>query len=261
MDLNLLEAWDVSISFGGLKALDRCSITVKKGEIHSLIGPNGAGKTTFFNIITGIYKPDHGRILFKGVDITAMKSHEISHMGISRTFQNIELFPSLNPVENVMVGMHRRFSYGFFSAFFLRKSWRNAEAKLRKRAEELLCFVGLSREDLTKNVKDLPYGLQKKVELARALSQEPELLLLDEPSGGLNPEETESLMRLIENINRDMGITLLLVEHDMKVVMGLSHTVTVLHFGRKIAEGTPEEIQRNEEVIRAYLGEKKAVNS
>ncbi len=260
MSLNLLEAQEISISFGGLKALDRCSITVKKGEIHSLIGPNGAGKTTLFNIITGIYKPDHGKVLFKGADITSLKPHEISSLGISRTFQNIELFPSLNPVENVMVGMHRKFRYGFLSAFFLRRSWREAEAKQRKKSEELLHLVGLSRDDFNKNVKDLPYGIQKKVELARALSQEPELLLLDEPSGGLNPEETESLMKLIEDINRNMDITLLLVEHDMKVVMGLSHTVTVVHFGRKIAEGTPHEIQKNQEVIRAYLGEKKAAN-
>ncbi|MBF0200085.1 MAG: ABC transporter ATP-binding protein [Desulfamplus sp.] len=249
----ILEVHSLSKMFGGVTALDDITFSVEKGIICGLIGPNGAGKTTLFNMITGIYAPDSGYILFKGKSIRKIPVHALVKAGIARTFQHVELFGSMTLLENVLVGMHVRTRSGFWGAV-TRLPWvLREERKARERAEELINFTGLS--DYThRSAGDLPIGRQKMAEIARALASEPSLLLLDEPAAGLNAVETEALGLLIEKVKKK-GITMMLVEHDMSLAMGISDKVIVLDRGRKLAEGTPREIQNNQDVMDAYLGE------
>ena len=250
----LLEVRNLSISFGGLKALNKVNFNVREGHIFSLIGPNGAGKTTALNVITRLYEPDDGKIIFRGEELLKMRPDQIVHRRISRTFQNVGLFPGLSALENVMVGLHSSGGAGFFSSALKLKSSREDEARKRIQAMETLKLVNL--EDQAHQVAtDLPFGQQKLVDLARALASKPLLLILDEPASGLSPMEIEQLMDLIRNFRDKKGTTILLVEHDMRVVMGISNRIAGLNFGEKIAEGDPEEIRNNPLVVEAYLGE------
>lgn len=250
--MSLLRMENVSLSFGGLLAVDGVSFEVQQGQIMSLIGPNGAGKSTIFNLITGIYRPSQGRILFSDVDITNMKDHRITGLGISRTFQNIRLFGSLSVFDNVRIGCHSKGKSRLTGALFRNRSVLREEKELKDKAHEILSFMNLleKKDELALN---LAYGEQRRLEIARALASEPRLILLDEPAAGMNPREKEDLVQIIKKI-RDTNVTIFLVEHDMKFVMGLSDYVTVLDYGRKIAAGTPEEVRSNPEVITAYLG-------
>jgi branched-chain amino acid transport system ATP-binding protein len=250
---DLLVAEDIRKEFGGLVAVSELDFTIPERSIVSLIGPNGAGKTTFFNMLTGVYKPTDGRIVFDGTDITAKPPHAITKLGIGRTFQNIRLFPQMTALENVLVGMHSRLRGGILGSIFGTPRVRREEREAHDRARELLRYSGLGRVD-RELAQNLAYGDQRRLELARALATEPKLLLLDEPTAGMNPQETAAFTEFLSKLRAERPVTILLIEHDMRVVMGVSERVTVLDYGEKIAEGTPSEIQRNERVIEAYLG-------
>lgn len=254
----LLQLEDVSINFGGLTALDSVSFHVEPHKIFSLIGPNGAGKSTVFNIISGIYPPTAGRVVFKEKDITGSKPHMVTRLGIARTFQNIRLFRSMTLFDNVRVGCHTRSSAGALGALGRPGKVREEEKSIIRRAEEVLEVVGLTakRDELARN---LSYGDQRKLEIARALASSPELILLDEPAAGMNAQEKEGLMEMI-NIIRGMGVTILLVEHDMKFVMTISDYVMVLNYGHLISTGLPVEVQNDQVVIDAYLGKEEIPN-
>ena len=253
MESEVLQIQDLQKVFGGLRAIDGLSFTVSEGQIKSVIGPNGAGKTTLFNLITGVFPPTRGEFEFKGRVLNGRKPHEIARLGISRTFQNLELFGNMSVLENVMLGGHNRTSAGIFSAGLRLPGMKQEEKEIRQKALEELHFMGLEGKAHL-GATSLPLGEQKLLEIARALATQPRLLLLDEPAAGLNIRETETLSETILRI-RDRGITVMLVEHDMSLVMGISDEVLVLNYGKKIAEGKPREIQRNPEVIVAYLGE------
>ena len=248
---------NLSISFGGLKALEEICFNVQEGEIYAIIGPNGAGKTTLFNCINGIYKPDQGQIFFNDQPLQGKKPDFIARSGIARTFQNIELFSNMNTMENIMLGRHALMKTGLFRGAGMwgsRSFAGREEVQHRRKVEEIIDFLDLQavRDKL---VGGLPYGIQKHVELARALALEPTLLLLDEPCAGMNAEEKQDMIFWVKDIQDELGITLLLIEHDMKMVMDISDRILAINFGRTIVEGKPEEIQQHPEVLKAYLGE------
>lgn len=248
----LVSLQDVTMRFGGLKALDSVSFDIRRGEILGLIGPNGAGKTTCFNAMTGVYAPTSGRVVFDGTVLRRMKRNKITRLGIARTFQNIRLFASMTALENVAVGIDARHRTSVFGAVFRSPRHRREERIAYDRGMELLEFVGIA-DRAHEPARSLPYGYQRRLEIARALATEPKLLCLDEPAAGFNPVEKVQLMELIKQI-RDQGYTVLLIEHDMRLVMGTTDRIVVLEFGRKIAEGSPEQIRRDPAVIAAYLG-------
>jgi branched-chain amino acid transport system ATP-binding protein len=252
--VSLLSAKNISIQFGGIRAVDDVSFDVEPGEVFTIIGPNGAGKTTIFNLISRIYDPSSGNLLFEGQDITEEKPHNIAKLGIARTFQNIELFEHASVLQNLLIGRHAHRNSNIFSELLFLPSVKRQEIAHREKAEEVIDFLDLQRyrDSLIAN---LPYGVRKVVELARALCTEPKIILLDEPSSGLNMEETDDMAFWIEDIKNDLGITVLMVEHDMKLVSAVSDRVIALNFGRVLAHGTAGEVQNDPEVIKAYLGE------
>jgi branched-chain amino acid transport system ATP-binding protein len=248
----ILEAKDVSISFGGLRAINSLSFQVQEGQIFSIIGPNGAGKTTALNLITAIYRPTYGEIYFENQALSKKQPHQIAHMGIARTFQNVQVFQNMTVRENVMVGFHTQTRSGFLQCLLYTPLVRNEEKAISQKTDEILELLGLdAKADFY--AAGLPYGDQKRVEIARTLATEPKLILLDEPVAGLNPKETEGMSRTILKI-RENKITIILVEHDMNLVMGISDRITVLNYGEKIAEGSREEIRNDPMVLEAYLG-------
>ena len=254
----ILKTEGIVMKFEGLTAINNLNIEIQEHQIYGLIGPNGAGKTTAFNVITGFLVPTEGKVYFKGEDITGLKPNEITKRGIARTFQNIKLFPEMSVIENVMTGFHIHRKFSFFEAMFRLPRFFKDENKMYHEGMELLELVGLT-EYAHEQAGNLPYGHQRKLEIARALATHPTMLLLDEPAAGMNPQESSELMDLIRKLRDEMSLTILLIEHDMKVVMGICEWIKVLDHGEEIAEGTPEEIRNNPRVIEAYLGEARKV--
>ena len=255
MSETVLKTENLGISFGGLKAVQDLNLEIKKGQIYGLVGPNGAGKTTVFNMITGVYKPTTGKFWLEGENLTGKSQESINHKGVARTFQNIRLFNNMSVIRNVMVGLHNQpeFKCGVFSSIFRLPEHFKTERAMCARAKEILRIVGLEEErnNLSYN---LPYGKQRKLEIARALATNPKLLCLDEPAAGMNPHETEDLMNIVRRIRDEYDITILLIEHDMKFVSGLCDEITVLNFGTVLAQGTPEVALNDPEVVKAYIG-------
>jgi branched-chain amino acid transport system ATP-binding protein len=251
--MSLFRAEDIAIRFGGIRAVDAVSFEVEQGEVFSIIGPNGAGKTTIFNLISRIYQPTNGKLIFQDQDITEVPAYRIAGLGIARTFQNIELFANATLLQNLLIGRHCHSTVGVIPQLFFTPAVRRAELKHREKAEEVIAFLGLERYRDTL-IANLPYGVRKVVELGRALCVEPKLLLLDEPSSGLNVEETEGMGFWIEDIKKDLGVTVIMVEHDMNLVSMVSDRVMALNYGKVIALGTPGEVQTHPEVVRAYIG-------
>ena len=250
----LLEVKNLSISFGGLKAGDNFQISIEKGQLYGLIGPNGAGKTTIFNLLTGVHKPDAGSIELAGVNITGRKTTEINQAGIARTFQNIRLFKDLSVLDNVKAGLHNHYRYSTTAGIFRFPNYFKVEKQMDERAMELLKVFGLD-EECDYKASNLPYGKQRKLEIARALATEPKLLLLDEPAAGMNPNETAELMDTIRFVRDNFDMTILLIEHDMKLVSGICEELTVLNFGQVLCQGETGAVLHNPEVVKAYLGE------
>lgn len=250
----LLSIKNLGIQFGGLRAVDEFNLEIEKGELYGLIGPNGAGKTTVFNMLTGVYKPTAGEIVLDGKNITGKKQIEINKLGVARTFQNIRLFSQLSVLDNVKAGLHNQYKYSTFSGIFRLPTFFKTEKKMNARAMELLKVFDLQEEaDLL--ASNLPYGKQRKLEIARALATNPKLLLLDEPAAGMNPNETAELMDTIKFVRKEFDMTILLIEHDMRLVSGICEKLTVLNFGKVLAQGKTAEVLSNPEVITAYLGE------
>jgi branched-chain amino acid transport system ATP-binding protein len=251
--MTLFQAQDISIRFGGIRAVDAVSFDVQRGEVFSIIGPNGAGKTTIFNLISRIYDTTEGTLTFDGQDITRTPPHKIAGLGIARTFQNIELFPNATLLQNLLIGRHSHAGTGFLAQMGFLPSARRDEIRHREKAEDVIAFLGLERYR-DQLIANLPYGVRKVVELGRALCAEPKLLLLDEPSSGLNVEETEGMGFWIEDIKKDLGITVIMVEHDMSLVSQVSDRVMALNYGRVLAMGEPAAVQTHPEVVKAYIG-------
>ncbi|NEX01691.1 MULTISPECIES: ABC transporter ATP-binding protein [Pseudobutyrivibrio] len=252
--MSLLEVSSLGISFGGLRAVDEFNLNIEKGELYGLIGPNGAGKTTVFNMLTGIYKPTDGKIFLDGKDITGKKTADINKAGIARTFQNIRLFGDQSVLDNVKIGLHNSFEYGTGTGILRLPKYFSVEKEMDKKALEILSVFGLDKEaDVL--ASNLPYGKQRQLEIARALATNPSLLLLDEPAAGMNPNETKDLMNTIALIRKEFGVTILLIEHDMKLVSGICEKLTVLNFGRVLSQGETSTVLNDPEVIKAYLGE------
>ena len=249
----ILTANKMTKRFGGLVAVDKLDVEIQENSIHSIIGPNGAGKTTIFNCITGFYKAEEGSIVFDNHSLLGLLPDRVVHLGISRTYQNIRLFPNLTAKENILVGLHCHLKSGFIGIVLNLPKTQKEEKEAEEEAYRLLEFINMSgKGDFL--AKNFPYGEQRRLEIARALAARPKLLLLDEPTAGMNPSETQEMMDFIQHLRDEVGITILLIEHQMRVVMGISEIVTVLDYGKKIAEGTPEEIRKNPDVIEAYLG-------
>ncbi len=250
----MLEVKNLGISFGGLRAVDDLNMTIEKGELYGMIGPNGAGKTTVFNMLTGVYKPTNGKIYLDGVDITGKKTIDINKMGIARTFQNIRLFKKMSVLDNVKAGLHNDYKYSTLTAVLRLPKYFRIEKTMNEKAEELLEVFGL-RDFKNSLASNLPYGQQRKLEIARALATNPKLLLLDEPAAGMNPNETQELMETIKLVRTRFNMTILLIEHDMKLVSGICERLTVLNFGKVLAEGPTSQVLNNSEVISAYIGD------
>lgn len=251
---NVLDVKNLGISFGGLRAVNDFSVSIKKEQLYGLIGPNGAGKTTIFNLLTGVYKPDSGKIILDGTDVTGKSTIDINKAGIARTFQNIRLFSQLSVLDNVKVGLHNNHSYSTVESIFRLQRFHKVEKEMNEIAMELLEVFGL-KEEANVQAQNLPYGQQRKLEIARALATKPKLLLLDEPAAGMNPNETEELMEMIRFVRDHFHMTILLIEHDMKLVSGICEQLTVLNFGEVLAQGDTSTVLNDPQVIKAYLGE------